>query len=341
MSSAAWEDLVGVADELTVVAALWGALRSSGLEPPPDISAFLRRQHAWNAARNLAFVHGLKMAVSALQVGGITPVLFKGSLSLVDGTVTDLGWRWMADLDVVVPEEALFDAVDRLHAIGFKTLPPGYHGPHELVVAHRDMQGAIELHVSLGGEPAASVLPIDDVVAASRSVAFAGGTVRALSPTHQVLHSIVHSAIHDHNHTVGGLPLRQLLTLADLLRAHGSAVDWDEIEARSSRHGLRRAVRAHLWLGHRLLGIPLPPGQRGSVSARVHEQRVVANFVARWPAVVHRNLIEALRREHLEALYQHGDRPLARTGAAVRHLAQRVRGHSWADNKGEALKPRT
>lgn len=341
LSATEWDDVVGIADELTVLPTLWGAVRDKRLDPPPDTARFLRRQHHWNAARNLAFSHGLKRAIASLQAAGITPLLFKGGLSLIDGTVTDLGWRWMGDLDMVVAEARLFDALECLHGIGFKTLPPGYDAPHEIVISHPDMPGAIDLHIELGGKPTSSVLPIDEVFSASIPVACGAATALGPSPTHQVLQCILHSALHDHNHLVGGLPLRQLLTLATLLEVHGPAVDWAEIEHRSALHGLSTQVRAHLWLGHRLLATPLPSAQCASARSRLHEQRVLGNFMLRWPPVIHRNLCESLRKEHVEALYHHGDWPLALTVARVRHLAVRLRHSNWAETKEEVLRPRT
>jgi hypothetical protein len=335
-----WTDVIAVADELKVLPALYRAVHETGLVPPPGPATLLRRQHTANVARNLALSHGLHAAIAILGEAGITPLLFKGSLSLVDGSVSDIGWRWMADLDMVVPESMLAESVARLQSIGFTALPRAYAWSHEIAVIHPEMPGAIELHVGIGEKTAASVLPIKEVIAASVPVTLADGTVRAPSPTHQVLHCILHSAASDRNHTVGGLPLRQLLTLVDLIEFHGASIDWVEIDDRSAGHGLSSLVHAHLWLAHRLLGLPLTQHQWASVRSRVHEQRVRANFAAGWPAWLHRNLIDALRREHLEDLYAHGDRPLGMAWAGTRHLLGRLRQYSWAENRNEATRHR-
>jgi hypothetical protein len=155
-----------------------------------------------------------------------------------------------------------------------------------------------------------------------------------------VLQCVVHSAVQNHNYVIGGLPLRQLLTLADLLELHGEAVDWGEIEARAARHGLSGHLHGHLWLAHRVLGVPLPQNYRISAWPRLHEQRALVNFMLRWPPVIHRNLYESLRREHIEALYHCGSSPLALTIARIRHLAVRLLQSDWSDNKAEALRPR-
>jgi Uncharacterised nucleotidyltransferase len=335
-----WDDLVALADEMNVLPTLWGAIREKGLTPPPETGSLLRQEHKSNTVRNLAFAHTLRRSIEALNAVGINPLLFKGGLSLIDGSVTDRGWRWMSDLDMVVPADRLFDAVDCLHGIGFRTLRPAYDAPHELVVAHREMPGPIELHIELGGERLASVLPIAEVFAQSITVEVGDSKALGPSPTHQVLQCILHSSLQNHNHAVGGLPLRQLLTLADLLEQHGDAVDWGEIEAHALRSGLSQQLHAHLWLGHRVLGFPLPQSSRISARSRLHEQRAVVNFMLRWPPVIHRNLYESLRREHIEALYHCGSSPVALTIARARHLAVRLRHSAWSDNRTEALRPR-
>lgn len=340
LTPAEWTDVLAVADELKVLPGLYRAVRETGLVPPSGAATLLRRQHTANAARNLAFSHRLHTVVAVLGTSGITPLLFKGSLSLVDGSVSDIGWRWMADLDIVVPESMLAEAIAQLHANGFTALPLAHAWSHEVVVTHPELPGAIELHVGLGGKTTASVLPIDEVLAAGDLVEVGDMTVRAPSPTHQVLHCILHAAASDRNHRVGGLPLRQLLTLVDLVKFHGPAIDWVEIDDRSAAHGLLNPVRAHLWLAHRFLGLPLPRDHRPDIRSRIHEQRVRANFAAGWPAWLHRNLLAALHREHLDALYSHGDRPLALVWAGTRHLLGRLRQYSWAENRQEATRRR-
>jgi hypothetical protein len=324
--AADWRELVEIADELMVTPALWTALRDSRLPaPPPDAAAHLREWHVGNTVRNLRFRHQLVTAVQALNEHGIEPLLFKGALQLIDGTLPHLGDRMMVDLDLVVPAGSMPAATDALVSLEYRPEPgkPFLH-PHELPFIHRRAPGMIELHVQLGSPPTPAVLPASGAWADSSAIPVGPGRARALSPTHQVLHNVLHAAIQDLNHAVGGLPLRQLLTLAGLLRAHGAQVDWASVRRAMDGHGLGAELTSYVWLAHRFAGMPLPPGNRG-VLPRLHEARVLASFALVWPAHVHRNLRYAFGRAYLDSLYAHGDRPLKLAAARARHAGRLLR----------------
>jgi hypothetical protein len=245
----------------------------------------------------------------------------------VDGTVANPGYRTMGDLDLAVPTDAMAASAEALGEIG-------YHPdrtwvllhPHVLPMKKHRVPGPIELHVELGSARTASVLPMAAAWSASTELSFEGVRARALSPTHQVLHSVLHASVQDRGHAVASLPLRQLFTLARLGHVHSSAVDWTAIRAQMDAHGLSSVLRDHVWLAHRLAGLALPEGRWGGVGERLHEVRVLANFGLGWPAHLHRNWLDAFDRAYLDALYEHGDRPvkLARTwGRRAAHLLRR------------------
>jgi hypothetical protein len=312
--------------ELAVAPALWCAVRQIEPALPADMTDKLRDQHRATAVQNLRFRHRLVEVVETLNAAGISPLLFKGGLQLVDGTTDSLGDRWMVDLDIAVRAEDMESALEALRGVGYEPMPgkPFMH-PHELPLAHLRGPGPIDLHVELGLPPIASVLPMADAWASSSELSFDGARARALSPTHQVLHNVMHSAIEDVDHAVAGLPLRQLLTLARLARVHQSAVDWTAIQAQMEASDLSSVLADHLWLAHRLAGLELPDGSWGGLGARLHEALVLASFGLGWPADLQRNVRRGFGRDYLDALYAHGDRPLKLAGARVRHAAHVLR----------------
>jgi hypothetical protein len=327
-----WSEVVALASELLVTPSLWCAvaqLDDDTLRAP--VAEELRDHYRSNTVRNLRLRHQLTGAVQALNAAGIVPLLFKGALVLVDGKPGGLGERFMADLDVVVPADGISGAVDALRPIGFRPVSgKPFQFPHEVPLVHSGVW--IELHVELGSRPISAVLPAAEVWAESTEWIFAQGRARARAPsaTHQVLHNVLHSAVQDLEHAVAGLPLRQLLTLGRLVGVHGSSVDWRAVSRRMQAHGLTNELRDHLWLAHRLTGMPLPGGSYGTIGARSHEARVLASFGLGWPPELQRNLRFAFRREYLDTLYSHGNRPsrlaLARARHAVRVLRQDGRG---------------
>ena len=305
--------------------------------PPAPAAELLSEYYRVNALRNARFRHQLIEAVGALNQVGVVPLLFKGALQLVDDTEVSPGYRGMGDLDLAVPRDSLPAAAEALGEFDYRPDRTWVLlNPHVLPMTGRRVPGPIELHVELCAPRIASVLPVDAAWSDSTELSFEDAQARALSPTHQVLHSVLHAAVQDLGHAAGGLHLRQLLTLAHLDRVHGSAVDWDAIRARMDAHGHARALRDHVWLAHRLAGLTLPEGRWGTSGARLHEARVLANFGLGWPAHFHRNLLDAFDRTYLDALYGHGNRPvkLARRAA---HLV-RSEGRAVA-TKGLARRP--
>jgi hypothetical protein len=338
LSPVAWAEVRVLADELAVTPSVWGALQRLDIEPPQSELEVFRQHHCWNAARNVGFHHALTEAVEALNAVDIVPLLFKGSLSLVDGSVDDVGGRFMADLDVAVPPGTLAKAIDALRAVGYEPLSRKPWEPvHDLPVVRRGTLEMIDLHVELGSQPVERVLPASAAWAASSELRFASAQARGLSPTHQVLHCILHSALQDVHHASAGLPLRHLLTLAQLARAHRSAVDWSEIDTRAENQGVSEVVRDHLWLAHRLAGLSLPPGRWDGVRPRLHELRVLANFSLGWPADLHRNLHLTFGSAHLDSLYAHGGSPIRLAAARARHAAQMLQ-RDWRGSSRKAFR---
>jgi hypothetical protein len=320
-----WSGVLALARELSVTAPLFAAVREAAHAVPASVAEELRQSHLENTLRNVRLRQQLTQAAEALNADGIVPLLFKGSLQLVDGTLAGVGDRSMIDLDLLVPGDQLQAADEALRGLGYAPDPgkPFLH-PHELPFLRARAAGPIELHVELGSPPIPSVLPAAEAWADSSELPFGDAVARALSPTHQVLNNILHSAVQDLDHAVGALPLRQLLTLSQLVRTHGSAVDWAEIDRRMELPGLGGELRDHLWLAHRVAGMPRPDASR-RVRPRVHEARVLASFALGWPADVQRNLRFAFGRAYLDSLYEHGDRSLKLTEARIRHAAHLVR----------------
>jgi hypothetical protein len=327
-----WSEVIALASELLVTPCLWSAvahLDDDMLRAP--VAEELRDHYRANTIRNLRLRHQLTGAVQALNAAGIVPMLFKGALVLVDGQPGGLGDRFMSDLDVVVPTGGVSRAVEALQPIGFRQVSgKPFQFPHEVPLVHRGVW--TELHVELGSAPIPAVLPAAEVWSESTDFIFGQGRAHARAPsaTHQVLHNVLHSAVQDLEHAVAGLPLRQLVTLTRLVRVHGSSVDWTAVGQRMQAHGLTNELRDYLWLAHRLAGMPLPDGRYGTIGSRSHEARVLASFGLRWPPELQRNLRFAFRREYLDTLYSHGNRPsrlvLARARHAVRVLRQDGRG---------------
>ena len=138
---------------------------------------------------------------------------------LVDGTFPDRGERSQWDLDLAVSPEEFPRATAALEAVGYQreATKPFLH-PHELSLVKGRDGPPLELHDSLGSPPIPQLLPHQDLVAGARPVELGCARALALSPSHAVMHNVLHAQIQDRNHSVAGIPVRQLHTLTRLTR---------------------------------------------------------------------------------------------------------------------------
>jgi hypothetical protein len=322
---AVWSDVLALATELHVGPALWSAVHAARDGMPLDVAEQLHQYQLMSTVRNIRLRHCLTEAVQAFNEAGIVPLLFKGALQLVDGTPGVVGDRWITDLDLLVQDEQMSAAGEALERLGYEPDPAGpFLHPHELPFIRDRSPGPIELHAALGSPPIPTALPVTEAWAESSELSVGSARAQALSPTHQVLHNVLHSAVQDLNHAVGGLPLRQLLTLSRLVQTHGPAIDWVAIQRRMEEHGLDSQLRDHLWLAHRFAGMALPDG-RWRAWPRLHELRVRASFALGWPPHVQRNLRFAFGRAYLDSLYAHGDQPVKLVAARAHHAFRILR----------------
>jgi hypothetical protein len=321
-----WHQVATVAAELLVAPPLWRAVQPGLEQIPTDVVEELRGRYLANTIRNVRFRHSLAEAVGALNEVGVVPVLLKGATGLTCETDGKVGDRWMADLDLLIAPSELTAATAALKGLGYRADASQPWVTYELPFCRSRTPGPIDVHFELGVAPLPGLVPGPEARDQSVDVSVGGHRARVLSPTHQALHCVAHSSVQELDHAVGGLPLRQLLTLSDTVTRHGPTIDWSLIRERMEAHGLARKLTDYLWLANRFAGMELPPlSGRWRTSARIHERRVLVSFALGWPTDVNRNLRLAFGRMYLDALYDHGNRPLKLAGARVRHAARVVR----------------
>lgn len=160
---------------------------------PEDFRLYLQFVHAENDRRNHALRRQLGQTAVALNEVDIEPLLLKGAVRLVDGPYPDLGWRFMRDLDLLIPRDRLGQAVACLESLGYFTpdtadLPT--HGRHLPPLTHEGAVAVLELHTDL--LDSREILPAEHVLARSRLLDLDGARVRVPDAADQLLHLLGH-----------------------------------------------------------------------------------------------------------------------------------------------------
>jgi hypothetical protein len=327
---AARVEVVALAGQHLLEAALWVALRDAGLTAvldEPDAER-LHWAHRRNAIANARFRGQLLESIGVLNERGIVPLLLKGASFLLDGTFADPGARTMRDLDILVMKADLEAAMGALAGVGYRVVPTRtMESDHERSMRRDGDAGAIDLHFDLGEAPVVEVLPTAEALAEARTCTTDGISYRLLAPAHVLLHNVLHSELQDLNHAVGGIAVRQLHTFVAVHRRIDDRKGVDAVRERLAAHGLHRLHEAHAHLVRRLFGLDAGPGP--TLSARAHYARCLATFALGWPADVHRNLRFAFDPVYMRRRY--GDGSVTR--ARLRHARSLWRGRRDAGTR--------
>ena len=183
---------------------------------------------------------------AALERAGIWYCPLKGAM--VKDLYPALGLRQMADYDVLFDASRADDLCDIMQSLGFTTEHYDL-GVHD--VYYRDPVSNFEMHRSLFAASSERAYAAHFATVKDRLVKDpdnAHGWHMTLEDCYLYLLS------HEHKHfSAGGTGLRSSLDIYVYLRAHASAMDWDQIHATASELGLsnfeaqQRAFAQHLF----------------------------------------------------------------------------------------------
>lgn len=220
-----------------------------------------------DGARNRARENERAIAWEVNRIGrafddvGLCWVLLKGAGYVAAGLPPGRG-RFVADIDLLVPEARLAQAEAALAAHGWEQKPLDDYDTryyrewmHELPpMLHRDRHSVVDLHHGI--LPRTSRLHPDPRVLLDRSLPVGDGAARVLCPTHMVLHGAVHLF---HDGEVTGA-IRDLVDLDSLCRtfAAGDAAFWTTLLADARELGLERPAYYAVRYATRVLGTPVP-----------------------------------------------------------------------------------
>jgi hypothetical protein len=257
-----WDKLVQTAADETILSSMHDSLTGLGLthEVPADVANLFSTVKELNLERNQHILSGLRRISGLFNNVGIEPVVLKGAAYLLSGIYPDLSTRFLADLDLLLPESDFPAAIKILKGQGYSC---DAH-PVETIVGHaypplwRPHAVEIDLHRSLGVRICKPLLPSAEVLCESVIQELDGVRLRIPSPEHLIVHHIMHSQIHDFYPERIQPSLRTMYDMVLLQRRFGSHIDWPAIETRFRRNGQYAALALYLRQVETTLGFPSP-----------------------------------------------------------------------------------
>lgn len=268
-----WRPVLALASAHLVTPAVCAALAAKGLSRSVEgeVGAYLEAVLELNAARNRRMLAQLEEAVSALNALDVRPVLLKGMAHLRLGLYDDPAARMISDIDLLVPEPRLKEAVRALHRLGYleatRDNSGGYHHHHPPLARGSD-PALIELHRKVVEPRWARALPAEEVIAAASPATIGSGEALAPAPMHLMLHNVVHGQLTSGRYFSAELSLRDALDLVLIQRRWPEAIDWPALVEHLRAHRGEGALAFHVGEACRLLHAPVPDGLPATAGAR-------------------------------------------------------------------------
>ncbi len=223
----------------------------------PWLERAIRRRHV-TLLRNGRMADALGRVLDGLSAADVPAMPVKG-LVIAERLYGSLASRGAADLDVLVREPDLTAARRVLVELGYRqaqeltfhALVHEFHDP-PWYVGDGNESVRLELHRNLWADRFFRS-DIDGLWDRSVPGMLLDRPVRLLS----LEDTLIHLAIH---RSRSPLRLRWNCDIAELVRSHGTELDWDAVADRADRIGARTATWVVLSMADRFLGASPPPG---------------------------------------------------------------------------------
>ena len=186
---------------------------------PEDVRSFLNGFHEANAARNTQLTTATLDIAAKLNAIGTKPVILKGGAFLFDADVSTSSWRFMSDVDLLIPPQILDEAVAALNELGYSAVPNSKYDPeseaHYPPLVSPCATFSVELHTRLFGLDDFDLCP-DDLRARALPITGQDAELSMPSPEHRLAHLLAHAQLHNRNYTTNRLVLKDILDISML-----------------------------------------------------------------------------------------------------------------------------
>jgi hypothetical protein len=264
MQTADWQELIKVANRYILVPALYATLKRKGLLlyiRDEQLLGYLQEVYRLNTLRNVAILEQLNEICELLQTINVKPVLLKGAAALSESHYETIGERAMMDIDILVPEEKVFEVIELLkdkdgyqELGGYGKLSLTWHHYHRL---HKESGSAsVEIHRYAVHTEEMKYFPkkLDDFyLIQSKSIQNAS----VIEPMYELYHSFLHSQLSHSYHKTKFIALRHLHHFSVMMQNYKD-VNWSMMMQMCKEHGVEKTFNEYLYLVANIFKIQLP-----------------------------------------------------------------------------------
>ena len=268
-----WEELVAFASAQLVLPALHPMPGA-----PIDSAEFLAGIQAANAARNVQMRASLAAIGNLLNGLGIEPILLKGA-GLLATSDDACPWRFLSDLDLLVPAGQLEAAVTAANSLGFAARDPDYsraRDAHYPALIAPGGKFALELHTRIFADRLLPGLETRLPARASR-ITVGGAAFRLPALPDRIAHLIAHAQLHHGHYRTHRLLLRGFLEFSVLTGGEIAPELWSEVLDVFTTKSQKRAANAYI-AAWRLLMRPPGDSPKSSPAEAAWAARAVARL---------------------------------------------------------------
>ena len=276
VASASWPKLVSESGRHRVAPLFYKKIKQAGAEKliPSEALNALRKQYLATAAYNTVLFSQLNELVASLNCNNIPVMLLKGA-HLAQFVYKDIALRPMADIDILVKEEHLSEAVQIAFEAGFGFYGDEHpekkknladfdygimpHAKHFKALLHPETKSLLEIHCSITSKTSPFKIDSLELWNAAQKADLENNTVFLLSSEDLILHLCLHAAYDD----VFSNGIGAIYDISETINASKPHLNWGKIKHRSGRWKTDRSLSLALYFTRKYLAADIPEKMLG------------------------------------------------------------------------------
>ncbi|WP_457744854.1 nucleotidyltransferase family protein [Sulfurimonas sp.] len=261
-----WYEVIAIANKEYLIPSLYISLKEKKLFKiiqDKQLQEYLHAVYSFNLERNQKIIYQIKDVLEILKSINVTPLLLKGSVSLLKHDYDDLGMRHLTDIDMLITDNQLTNAYNALVQSGYsyvrkkekRTLTKNFH--HLEPISKEGMPTSLELHRTILGKQATNYM----LHYSQYSIKLTNPELlnaNILTPTYRLYHAFLHTELQDNDHKLKRLALRHLFDFTVLARQYDNEINWELFDKLIIEINCKKILNDYLYVANILFSLNTP-----------------------------------------------------------------------------------